>query len=53
MRNKLFNVKADDEEVTTIKKLLADIKKINRYKYPEIIIMALKSFKAGLRKEVY
>jgi uncharacterized protein involved in tolerance to divalent cations len=45
----IFNIKVSKEQKEQIKKNLSDIKKKNRYTYPEIILMALKAFKAGLQ----
>lgn len=46
----IFTVKMTDKpQKEQVKKYLSDIKSKNRYNYPEIILMALKSFKAGLQ----
>ena len=45
----IFNLKVNDMQKQQLKKLLSDIKNKNRHTYPEIIIIALKAFKAGLQ----
>lgn len=50
MKDKLFNVKVSTTQRDSIKKLLSEIKKINRYTYPEILLTALRTYRAKFKQ---
>jgi len=45
----MYAINTNKIQTKDIRKVLKEIKKINRYTYPEIVLMALKAFKAGLK----
>jgi len=50
MKKIIFNMKVSKSQKSRLQKMLAEIKQINRYTYPEIILMSLDLMKTAIKE---
>ena len=50
MEKIIFNMKVSKSQKSRLQKMLAEIKQINRYTYPEIILMSLNLMKTSIKE---